>query len=207
MASPACPGVAGIDRLEVDHRHRDPSSSSRPTPPTTVTTPPNWQCRATGCLAVDHDPTTPRRARRARARLAPGHCIPTETRSPSCGPRVKLRRQVLHTPGGLGVSMIAEPSRKTYWTLSAWTDQAALDHFVRTSPHSDAMRLLRSPARGFVVHDVACADRRATSTTHRRRATLEPGQTASRIRRPQQRTLTYGCIARLKKSDSVLARP
>jgi hypothetical protein len=53
---------------------------------------------------------------------------------------MKLPRQVLDTPGGLGVSMIAEPSRKTYWTLSAWTDQAALDHFVGTSPHSDVMR-------------------------------------------------------------------
>ena len=34
--------------------------------------------------------------------------------------------------------------RKTYWTLSAWTDQDALDAFVRTMPHLDVMARFRS---------------------------------------------------------------
>jgi hypothetical protein len=46
-----------------------------------------------------------------------------------------IRRQVRRSPGAIGVSMLAQPLRKTFWTLSAWTDQAALDTFVRTEPH------------------------------------------------------------------------
>ncbi len=170
MASPACPGVAGIDRLEVDHRHRDPSSSSRPTPPTTVTTPPNWQCRAIGCLAVDHDPTTPRRARRVRARLAPGHCIPTETRSPSCGPDEAAAPGPTHA----GRSRRVDDRRAEPQDI---LDIVSVDRPSGTRPLRAHLAplgrdaALRSPARGFVVHDVACADRRATSTTHRRQAT------------------------------------
>ena len=29
----------------------------------------------------------------------------------------------------------AQPHRKTFWTLSAWRDQAALDAFVQAQPH------------------------------------------------------------------------
>ena len=50
-----------------------------------------------------------------------------------------VRRQVRRSPGALGVSLLAQPSRKTFWTLSAWTDQAALEAFVRTEPHLGIM--------------------------------------------------------------------
>jgi heme-degrading monooxygenase HmoA len=53
---------------------------------------------------------------------------------------MKVRAQVRSSPGALGVSLIAQPSRKTFWTLSAWTDDAAIEEFVRTSPHREIMQ-------------------------------------------------------------------
>ena len=50
-----------------------------------------------------------------------------------------IRRQVLRSPGAVGVSLIAQPSRKTFWTLSAWTDEDALTAFVGELPHRATM--------------------------------------------------------------------
>lgn len=55
---------------------------------------------------------------------------------------LKVRRALLATPGALGVSLDAHPLRGEYWTLSGWTDRAALDAFVRTPVHHAAMRAL-----------------------------------------------------------------
>ena len=52
---------------------------------------------------------------------------------------LKIRTQVIHSEGAFGVSLIAQPVRKTFWTLSAWSDQAALDAFVGQLPHRDVM--------------------------------------------------------------------
>jgi len=52
---------------------------------------------------------------------------------------MKVRKQVLHSKGALGVSLLAQPLHKTFWTLSAWTDQGSLDEFVATLPHRDVM--------------------------------------------------------------------
>jgi hypothetical protein len=52
---------------------------------------------------------------------------------------MRIRAQVRETPGAYGVSLIAQPARKTFWTLSAWSDQTTLDAFVRTAPHVDVM--------------------------------------------------------------------
>ena len=51
----------------------------------------------------------------------------------------KVRRQVRAAPGALGVALIAQPGQKTFWTLSAWTDVAALHRFVAASPHREIM--------------------------------------------------------------------
>ena len=48
-----------------------------------------------------------------------------------------IRKQLLNTDGVLGFSMLAEPSRKNYATLSVWRDQDALDAFAGTSPHAE----------------------------------------------------------------------
>ena len=52
---------------------------------------------------------------------------------------LRIRRQVLRSPGAIGVSLIAQPSRKTFWTLSAWTDEAAINAFVGAEPHRSTM--------------------------------------------------------------------
>ena len=53
---------------------------------------------------------------------------------------MRIRTQVLASDGAYGVSLIAQPLRRTFWTLSAWRDDAALHGFVRTAPHVDVMR-------------------------------------------------------------------
>ncbi len=58
-----------------------------------------------------------------------------------------IRRQVRRSPGALGVSLIAEPLKARFWTLSAWSDRAALDDFVRHSPHAPTMRKYRPHMR------------------------------------------------------------
>ena len=43
------------------------------------------------------------------------------------------------SPGIIGVSLRAHPLRKEFWTLSQWTDRAALEAMVRTEPHASVM--------------------------------------------------------------------
>src|SRR5580658_2475475 len=43
---------------------------------------------------------------------------------------LRIRRQMLASPGVLGLSLIAQPLHRTFWTLSAWQDQAALSAAV-----------------------------------------------------------------------------
>jgi quinol monooxygenase YgiN len=50
-----------------------------------------------------------------------------------------VRKQMLAADGVLGFSMLAEPLRKHYATLSVWRDEAALDAFAATSPHARLM--------------------------------------------------------------------
>ena len=54
------------------------------------------------------------------------------------GSRV-VRRQLLATDGVMGFSMLAEPLRKHYATLSVWRDEAALDSFAQAQPHGRLM--------------------------------------------------------------------
>ena len=47
----------------------------------------------------------------------------------------------------MGFSMLAEPFRKHYATLSVWRDEAALQAFSTTHPHDELMAEL-APAMG-----------------------------------------------------------
>jgi hypothetical protein len=58
-----------------------------------------------------------------------------------------VRRQLLGTDGVMGFSMLAEPLRKRYATLSVWRDEAALDAFAGARPHDRLMADL-APAMG-----------------------------------------------------------
>jgi quinol monooxygenase YgiN len=57
----------------------------------------------------------------------------------------EVRRQLLATDGVVGFSMLAEPLRKHYATLSVWRDAEHLDAFAATDPHERLMGEL-SPA-------------------------------------------------------------
>jgi quinol monooxygenase YgiN len=69
-------------------------------------------------------------------------------RSPAQVPRflrltVTVVRQLERTEGVVGYSLRAQPLAKTFWTLSAWTDDAALARFARQMPHASVMARLR----------------------------------------------------------------
>lgn len=55
-----------------------------------------------------------------------------------------IRQQLLATDGVLGFSMLAEPMRKNYATLSVWRDEEALNAFVNAMPHAQLMSDLAS---------------------------------------------------------------
>src|SRR6266508_6534956 len=54
-----------------------------------------------------------------------------------------IRKQLARSEGLVGYSLLAQPLSKTFWTLSAWQDEAYLDRFARALPHADVIRALR----------------------------------------------------------------
>jgi hypothetical protein len=54
-----------------------------------------------------------------------------------------VTRQLQHSPGLVGYSLLAAPLAKTFWTLSAWEDRHALATFTRALPHVQVMKDLR----------------------------------------------------------------
>jgi hypothetical protein len=54
-----------------------------------------------------------------------------------------IRRQVLGADGAVGVALNTALPRRTFFTLSAWRDRAALNAFVRSEPHVSTMRRYR----------------------------------------------------------------
>jgi heme-degrading monooxygenase HmoA len=54
-----------------------------------------------------------------------------------------IRRQLTTSPGLLGYSLDAHLLRKTFWTLSAWTDNESLQTFNTTPPHRDVTARMR----------------------------------------------------------------
>jgi hypothetical protein len=57
---------------------------------------------------------------------------------------LKIRRQMLGSSGIVGMSLIAKPIAKTFYTLSAWDDSDALNRAVRQQPHLDTMQRFRT---------------------------------------------------------------
>jgi heme-degrading monooxygenase HmoA len=56
---------------------------------------------------------------------------------------LSVARQLERSDGLVGYSLLAQPMKKTFWTLSAWRSQQELDAFVKTMPHLGVMRTLR----------------------------------------------------------------
>ncbi|MGK5170167.1 hypothetical protein [Geodermatophilus sp. CPCC 205761] len=59
------------------------------------------------------------------------------------GLTVSVVRQLERTDGLVGYSLRAQPLAKTFWTLSAWSDEQSLAAFVREMPHRAVMAKLR----------------------------------------------------------------
>jgi hypothetical protein len=76
-------------------------------------------------------------------------------------PRVKGRpATVASSRGVVGFSMLAEPLRKQYATLSVWRDVAAVEAFIEARPHARLMTDV-VPAMGttrFVRWTISGAD-------------------------------------------------
>ncbi|WP_326824662.1 DUF3291 domain-containing protein [Streptosporangium sp. NBC_01639] len=60
---------------------------------------------------------------------------------------VTLLRQARRSPGALGVALKAELFKRTFWTVSAWTDRAAVQAYAVTEPHKSTMRRKRAVMR------------------------------------------------------------
>jgi hypothetical protein len=52
-------------------------------------------------------------------------------------------RQVQQAPGAIGAALIAHPFKRTFFTLSAWTDRKALYTYAGTEPHKSVMLAMR----------------------------------------------------------------
>jgi hypothetical protein len=71
-----------------------------------------------------------------------------EVRSFKDVPRFFLRslaawKQVRGAQGALGASLIANPLRRTFWTLSAWESRERLYTYAKAEPHKSIMNDLR----------------------------------------------------------------
>jgi len=52
-----------------------------------------------------------------------------------------LRTQAKKAAGNLGIALLTD-AKLTFWTKSAWTDQAAMRAFMLSGPHRTAMPVL-----------------------------------------------------------------
>jgi heme-degrading monooxygenase HmoA len=57
---------------------------------------------------------------------------------------MRVLNQVRAADGALGVSLVAHPLRKEFFTLSAWRDKDALEAMVRSEPHRSVMQRQRA---------------------------------------------------------------
>ena len=48
---------------------------------------------------------------------------------------MRIRGQLAHAPGLVGYALNAQPARKTFWTISVWTDELSLSTFAAADPH------------------------------------------------------------------------
>src|SRR6202167_6269998 len=61
---------------------------------------------------------------------------------------LRIRRQMLASPGVRALWLTAHPLHRTCWTLSAWQDQAAMSAAVSREPHLHLMKHFRPRMAG-----------------------------------------------------------
>lgn len=75
-----------------------------------------------------------------------------------------IRKQLRTSDGLIGYTLRARPLSRDYWTLSVWSDRAALQQFMRTAPHVGVMSSLK-PHMGttkFIQWEITAADGQPT---------------------------------------------
>jgi hypothetical protein len=60
---------------------------------------------------------------------------------------LRIRRQLAQSPGVIGYALDAHVLRKTFWTVSAWTDAEDMARFSTADPHRAAVRAIRPSMR------------------------------------------------------------
>jgi hypothetical protein len=77
-----------------------------------------------------------------------------------------VRKQLAGAEGLVGYSLRAKPLSRSYWTLSVWNGQSALEQFMRTPPHLGVMSSLKPvmAQTQFVKWEITGADGRPTWT-------------------------------------------
>ncbi|WP_217370352.1 antibiotic biosynthesis monooxygenase [Nonomuraea antri] len=60
---------------------------------------------------------------------------------------LRLLRQARQAPGALGVSLQADLRKRTFWTVSAWSDKAAVYAYAAAEPHKSTMRRQKASMR------------------------------------------------------------
>jgi hypothetical protein len=95
---------------------------------------------------------------------------------------LKIRRQMLKSPGILGVSLIAKPLAGTFFTLSAWENRDCLDAAVVRHPHVETMKRFapRTAQSLFAFWTPAADHGRPTWREARRRLDEEAAKTDHR---------------------------
>ncbi|HSV67132.1 MAG TPA: hypothetical protein VLJ59_14630 [Mycobacteriales bacterium] len=80
-------------------------------------------------------------------------------------------KQVRRAPGVLGASLIAQPTKRVFWTLSAWDGRGPLYEYAKTNPHGDIMRGFKPAMRRstFVTWTVPTGELPITWDDARRR--------------------------------------
>jgi len=56
---------------------------------------------------------------------------------------LRLRRALRRAPGAISLDLAAQPLTKTFWTWSIWTDETAMNAYVRSPLHVEVMHTYR----------------------------------------------------------------
>src|SRR3712207_3714455 len=70
---------------------------------------------------------------------------------------VRIMRQLRREDDLIGYSLLAELSRKTFWTVSAWDSRSGLGRFDRGKPHQDAKDSMRPSMLPSTIAVWTCA--------------------------------------------------
>lgn len=74
---------------------------------------------------------------------------------------MRVRSQVRRADGAVGVSLVAQPLRRRFYTLSSWRDREALHAMTRAQPHLEVMSQFKASTRdaAFTFWDAPASTR------------------------------------------------